>query len=103
MPMDLERHRLSVELQRLDWARQLNEEVIDDIAGSAEWMEFPAGQVVIELGSAVNHVYFVISGRLNGVLFDRLGKEIHRDLFGRGTVVGLFSVLLRDQSYLRVE
>src|SRR5262249_30706227 len=35
--------------------------------------------------------------------FDRLGKEIHRDTFRRGSVVGLFSMLLPDRSHLHVE
>jgi predicted acylesterase/phospholipase RssA/CRP-like cAMP-binding protein len=95
--------RLCIELQRLDWARQLKEEVIQDIAASAELMEFRAGQVVIELDSEINRVYFVVAGRLKGSLFDRLGKEIYRDTFQRGSVVGLFSVLLSDRSHLHVE
>jgi NTE family protein len=87
----------------LNWGRGLKEEVIQDIAGSAELMEFQPGQVVIELDSKVNHVYFVITGRLAGELFDRIGKEIHHEIFGRGSVVGMFSVLLPDRSYLQVE
>jgi predicted acylesterase/phospholipase RssA/CRP-like cAMP-binding protein len=101
--MDLDQQRLCVELQRLDWARQLKEEVIQDIAASAQLMEFQAGQVVIALDSEINHVYFVVTGRLAGGLFDRLGKEIHHDSFGRGSVVGLFSVLLPDRSHLHIE
>jgi predicted acylesterase/phospholipase RssA/CRP-like cAMP-binding protein len=101
--MNLDQHRLSIELRRLDWARQLKEEVIQDIAASAELMEFQAGQIIIELDSEIVHVYFVVAGRLAGALFDRLGKEIHRDIFGRGSVVGLFSVLLPDRSHLHVE
>lgn len=98
-----DQERLCIELRRLEWARQLSAEVIRDIASSAEFVEFKAGQTVIELDSEINHVYFVISGRLEGVLFDRLGKEIHRDVFWRGSVAGLFSVLLPDRSHLRVE
>jgi predicted acylesterase/phospholipase RssA/CRP-like cAMP-binding protein len=101
--MNLDQHRLYIELQRLDWARQLKEEVIQDIAASAELMELQAGQIIIELGSEIDHVYFVVTGRLAGVLFDRLGKEILHDITGRGSVVGLFSVLLSDRSHLHVE
>ena len=74
-----------------------------DIVASAGFVEFPAGQVVIELDSDVGNVYFVIAGRLEGTLFDRLGKELHRDTFRRGSVVGLFSVALADKSSLHVE
>jgi CRP-like cAMP-binding protein len=101
--MNLDQHRLCIELQRLDWARELEEEVIRDIAASAKLMEFQAGQVVIELDSDINTVYFIVAGRLEGALFDRLGKEIHRDAFRRGSVVGLFFVLLPDRSHLCVE
>jgi predicted acylesterase/phospholipase RssA/CRP-like cAMP-binding protein len=101
--MNLDQHRLCVELQRLNWARELKEEVIQDIVASARMTEFQAGQVVIASDSQITDVYFVIAGRLEGALFDRLGKEIHRDTFQRGSVVGLFSVLLPDRSYLHVE
>jgi predicted acylesterase/phospholipase RssA/CRP-like cAMP-binding protein len=100
--MNLDPHRLRIELQHLNWARQLKEEVIQDIVASARLIEFQAGQVVIELDSDVNSVYFVVAGRLEGALCDPLGKEIHRDTFQRGSVVGLFSVLLPDRSYLHV-
>jgi predicted acylesterase/phospholipase RssA/CRP-like cAMP-binding protein len=101
--MNLDPHRLCIELQQLDWARQLNEEIIEDIASSANLMEFQAGQVVIELHSGTNSVYFVLTGRLEGVLFDRFGKEIHCHTFQRGSVVGLFCVLLPDRSHLHVK
>src|SRR6516165_4574501 len=103
MPMKLNPQRLCIELQRLDWARQLKDEVIQDIAASAELVELQPGQVVIELDSEITRVYFVVAGRLEGSLFDRLGKEIYRDSFQRGSVVGLFSVLLPDRSHLHVE
>src|SRR6516225_752564 len=103
MPMNFDPHRLRIELQHLDWARQLKEEVIDDIAASATLMDFQAGQVVFELDSDINSVYFVVAGRLEGALFDRLGKQILRDTFQRGSVVGLFTVLVADRSHLQVE
>jgi predicted acylesterase/phospholipase RssA/CRP-like cAMP-binding protein len=101
--MNLDQQRLCIELQHLDWAHQLKEEVIEDIAASAKLMEFKAGQVLIELDSEVSSVYFVIAGRLEGTLFDQLGKQIHHDTVQRGSVVGLFSVLLPDRSHLHVE
>jgi predicted acylesterase/phospholipase RssA/CRP-like cAMP-binding protein len=92
-----------VELQRLDWASQLDERVIREIANASELMEFETGQSVIPLGSEVTHVYFVLTGRLSGTLFDRIGKSIRSDVFVRGSVVGLFSLLLSEQSYIQVE
>jgi predicted acylesterase/phospholipase RssA/CRP-like cAMP-binding protein len=101
--MKLDQQRLCIELKRLDWAHELQEEVIQDIAASADRMECQGGQVIIELDSEINRVYFIVAGRLEGALFDRLGKEIHRDTFRRGSVVGLFSVLLPNRSHLHVE
>ncbi len=103
MPMTLDQNRLCIELQRLDWARQLKEEVIEDIASSAELRQFQSGEVVIQLDTDVKHVYFVVAGRLAGALYDRLGKQIHSDDFRRGSVLGLFSMLLVDRSYVHVE
>ena len=101
--MTLDRNRLCIELQRLDWGHELKDEVIREIAASAELVQYEAGQTVVKLDQAMDRVYFVITGRLSGVLFDRIGKPIHREMFGRGSVVGLFSVLLPDRSYLQVE
>jgi predicted acylesterase/phospholipase RssA/CRP-like cAMP-binding protein len=101
--MNLDQQRLTIELQHLDWARQLKQEVIEDIAASSKLVEFKAGQVVIELDSNITSVYFIVAGRLEGELFDRLGKVIHRDTFQRGSAVGLFSVLLADRSHLHVQ
>lgn len=101
--MAFDRERLCAELKRLDWARQLPDEVISEIASVAEVKEFAPGQLVIEADSEVEHVYFIISGRLQGHLYDKLGKELMRDVFIRGSLLGLFSALLPDRSHLRVE
>jgi CRP-like cAMP-binding protein len=101
--MHLDQERLRIELRHLNWARQLDEEVINEIAAAAEVTEFQSGQVIVELDSEIKRVYFVVSGRLEGVLFDRLGKQVHCDTFQRGSVVGLFSILLPDRSRLRIE
>jgi predicted acylesterase/phospholipase RssA/CRP-like cAMP-binding protein len=101
--MNLDPQRLRIELHRLDWAGQLREEIIEEIAASAELVEFKPGQVVIERDSEVNSVYFVVTGRLESALFDRHGKEVLCDTLQRGAAVGLFSVLLSDRSRLRVQ
>jgi predicted acylesterase/phospholipase RssA/CRP-like cAMP-binding protein len=101
--MNIDQPRLCIELRRLSWARELAEEVIEEIAASAQFEEFAPGHVVIESDAEIENVYFVVTGRLQGVLFDRLGKVIHRDAFPRGSVVGLFSMLLPDRSHIHVE
>ncbi|EMI19778.1 Patatin domain protein [Rhodopirellula maiorica SM1] len=100
--MTLDRHRLCVELQRLDWARQLSQEVIEDIAAEAETSQFATGDEVISVNAEFTNVYFVIEGSLEALLFDRLDKQIHREKFGRGSVLGLFSVVLPESSHLQV-
>src|SRR3974390_2502934 len=98
MTLHLDSNRVCIEIQHLDWARELKEEVIQEIAGSATLLDFAPGAVVIEVDAEINSVYFVVVGRLEGKLFDRIGKEIHSDSFQRGSVVGLFSMLLSDRS-----
>jgi predicted acylesterase/phospholipase RssA/CRP-like cAMP-binding protein len=95
--------RLHSELRRLDWAKGLSEETLVAITSAAEWLEFRAGDVVIEVESEVTHVYFLIMGRMRATLYDLLGKEIQKDTFVRGSVVGLFAVGLSDRSHLRVQ
>jgi len=95
--------RLHAELRRLDWAKGLSEETFTAITSTAEWLEFRAGDVVIEVESEVTHVCFVITGRMQATLYDLLGKEIQKDTFVRGSVIGLFGVGLSDRSHLRVQ
>jgi NTE family protein len=47
-------------------------------------------------------VHFVLMGRLEATLYDRLGKPISHDMFTRGAVVGLFSVMTAGPSRLHV-
>ena len=101
--MNFDRQRLCIELRRLSWAERLEEAVVQEIADSAQVMELRTGQVVIEVDSQIDRVFFVVEGRLEGAVFDRLGKEVHRDVLERGSVVGLFSLLLPDRSRLHVE
>jgi predicted acylesterase/phospholipase RssA/CRP-like cAMP-binding protein len=101
--MTFDQHWLGIELLRLDWARELSDEVIQDIVATAGIMEYQAGEVVIELDSDAKSIIFVITGWLEAALYDRIGKEVRRDTFRRGSVVGLFSALLPGRSYLHVK
>ena len=102
-PISLTRERLHAELRRLDWAKELREETFTAITNTAEWVEFRAGDVVIEVESEITHVSFIITGRLQATLYDLLGKEIQNDTFVRGSVIGLFAVGLSDRSHLQVQ
>lgn len=103
LAMNQDEDRLYIGIQHLDWARHLKEEVIQDLAACVNPMEFAAGQVVIEVDSEIEHTYFVVAGRLEGTLFDRLGKVVHRDTFQRGSIVALISALLPERSHVHVE
>jgi NTE family protein len=95
--------RLRAELRRLDWAKGLSEETFAAITNTAEWVEFHAGDVVVEVESEITHVCFLITGRMHGTLFDSLGKEIQNDTFVRGSVIGLFALGLSDRSHMRIQ
>jgi predicted acylesterase/phospholipase RssA/CRP-like cAMP-binding protein len=95
--------RLHAELRRLDWAKGLSEETFAAITSTAEWVEFRAEDVVIEVESEVTHVCFLITGRMQATLYDVLGKELQKDTFVRGSVIGLFAVGLSDRSHVQVQ
>jgi len=95
--------QLHAELRRLDWARGLSEETFAAITSTAEWVEFRAEDVVIEVESEVTHVCFLVTGRMQATLYDFLGREIQTDTFVRGSVIGLFAVGLSDRSHVQVE
>jgi len=59
--------------------------------------------MVIEVELKITHVWFLITGRMQATLYDFLGKEIEKDVFGRGSVIGLFSVSLSEGSHLQVQ
>jgi predicted acylesterase/phospholipase RssA/CRP-like cAMP-binding protein len=102
-PASPTRERLRAELRRLDWAKGLSEETFAAITSTAEWVEFRAGEAVIEVESEITHVCFLITGRLQATLYDLLGKEILKDTLVRGSVIGLFALGVSDRSHMEVE
>ena len=95
--------QLCVDLRRLEWAMELSEDTLTAITNAAEWVEFHAGEVVIEVESEITHVYFLITGRMQTTLYDLLGKEIQKDTIVRGLVIALFALGLSDRSLLHVQ
>jgi NTE family protein len=95
--------RLRVDLRRLEWAAGLSDKTLTAITNAADWVEFHAGEVVIEFESEITHVCFLITGRMEATLYDSLGKEIQKDIFVRGSVIGLFSLSLSERSHLQVQ
>lgn len=102
-PMPRTEEHLRVELRRLEWAKGLSEQSLTAIMQAAEYVEFHAGEVVIEVDSEIAHVWFLVTGRLHAALYDSLGKELQRDTFVRGSVIGLFSLGLSDRSHIQVQ
>src|SRR5215471_5694587 len=96
-------NELHVELRWLEWAKGLSQESLTAITNAAEYKEYETGEVVVELEAEITHVWFLIAGRLHVTLYDVLGKEIHRDSFVRGSVLGLFSLGLSDRSHLQAQ
>jgi len=93
--------QILVDLRRLEWAKGLSEETLMAITNAAEWVAFHADEVVIEVDSEITHVFFLLSGRLQAALYNSLGKEVQRDTFARGSVIGLFSLGLSERSHLQ--
>jgi len=94
---------INAELRRLDWAMGFSEETFAAITSSAEMVEFRAGEMVVEVDSEITQVSFIISGRMQAALYDSLGKEIQRDIFVRGSVIGLFALGLSERSHMQVQ
>lgn len=95
--------RLLVELRRLDWASELSEEALQDIAANSDFLELRAGDILHRPAQQITSVYFIVSGRLDVTLVDRLDKAVLAKPMRRGSVLGLFSVASSDQSHLLVE
>jgi predicted acylesterase/phospholipase RssA/CRP-like cAMP-binding protein len=102
-PVPAASERLHAELSRLEWAKDLSEETRTAIINTAEFVEFHAGEMVVEVDSEVTHAFFVITGRMQATLYDLEGKEILKDTFPRGAVVGLLSLVLGERSFLQVQ
>jgi|HubBroStandDraft_6_1064221.scaffolds.fasta_scaffold04304_7 NTE family protein len=95
--------QLRVDLRRLDWAVGLREDTLTAITTAAEWVQFHAGQVVIDIESEITHLYFLITGRVQSTFHDSLGKEIQRDTIVPGLAIALVALGSSDRSLLRVE
>jgi NTE family protein len=95
--------RLRAELRRLEWAEGLSEETFAAITSTAETVQFRVGDMVIGVGSEINHVSFLITGRMQATLYDALGKELQNDEFVRGSVIGLFALGLSECSHMQVQ
>jgi predicted acylesterase/phospholipase RssA/CRP-like cAMP-binding protein len=94
------RERLHVDLRRHEWAKGLSEETLAAITNTSEWVQFHTDEVVVDVESEITHVYFLITGRVQATLHDRLGKEIQKDTFVPGFAIALLALGSSDRSLL---
>ncbi|TWU30831.1 patatin-like phospholipase family protein [Novipirellula artificiosorum] len=101
-PDRVPKERISIELKRLPWAKDLSETALREFAEVGEWVQYQAGDYVHRAEEPMKFVYFIVSGRLQATLFDSLGNQILEKSLVRGSVFGLFSVAIADQSRTNV-
>ena len=94
---------LLAEARRLDWAKGLSEEVLEEIAESGEFVTMQAGDTVQTVEDGVASVYLIITGRVRVDLRDAIGELAAQDWMTRGRALGLFSIGLTDHSKLHAE
>ncbi|MGZ5528820.1 MAG: Crp/Fnr family transcriptional regulator, partial [Limisphaerales bacterium] len=92
-----------LDLRRLKWASGLSPETLNAIMDEAEWVDFQPGDVLIDVDAEITHMYFLITGRVQAILYDTLGKEIEKDTIVPGFAIGLIALGARDQSQLCAE
>jgi predicted acylesterase/phospholipase RssA/CRP-like cAMP-binding protein len=95
--------RLHAEVERLVWAKGVSESALQEIVATAEYVEVAAGERLVALDTEMTHVYFILRGGVEAVLYDPLGKEVLRQSLTRGDVVGLLSIALPDRSSIEAQ
>jgi NTE family protein len=97
------RERPRLDLRRLKWASGLSPETLNAIMNEAEWVDFQPGDVLIDVDAEITHLYFLLTGRVQAILYDTLGKEIEKDTIVPGFAIGLIALGSQDQSQLHAE
>lgn len=98
-----QREVLLAEARRLSWAKDLSDEIINEISDVAELVRFQAGETIRTIEDGVTSVYFIVTGRVAVVVKDALDNVATREWLTRGRVLGLFTVGLTDHSMLQAE
>jgi len=91
-----------LDLRRLEWAAGLSDETFVAIRSAGEQVDFRTGQVILEVDTAITHVYFLVTGRVQATYYDLLGKEVQSETLVRGLATGLIG-LGGDQSRVHAE
>src|SRR6478672_4330979 len=97
------RERPRLDLRRLKWASRLSPETLNAIMNDAEWVDFQPGEVLIDVDAEITHLYFLLTGRVQAILYDALGKEIEKDTIVPGFAIGLIALSSQDQCQLHAE
>ena len=95
--------QLHVYLRRLEWAVGAKRRNANRNTTAAEWVEFHIGEVVIKLDLEITHAYFLITGRVQSILHDSLGKALRPILSVPGRAIALIALGLTDRALLHVE
>lgn len=91
------------EARRLEWAKDLPWEVLQEIAENAEFITFQGGETVQTIRDGVASVYFIVTGKVRVDLADAAGVFTAQDWMTRGRALGLFAVGMTDHSKMRAE
>lgn len=89
--------RIVTELKRLDWTKGLNEEAIDEIAKTGEWVQFNEGSFIQHAYESQDSLFFIFYGRLSVTTKDIFGKILFERFMMKGAICGLFSLAQQNQ------
>ncbi|XZE19521.1 patatin-like phospholipase family protein [Pirellulaceae bacterium SH449] len=94
---------LDSELRRMAWAKRLDESTLFQLIHTAKVETFEADEVVMDVGSPISHVHFVVNGRFRVQLMDAHGRSRVNAVVVRGGAIGLLAYGCQESSLLRVE
>lgn len=72
---------------------EFSRELIDELAGLAQFRRWPAGTVIFQRGDEGNYMILLTGGRIKVSLFTTHGKELSLRHFEPGALLGEMSVL----------
>src|SRR6476659_11334824 len=77
-PDSATRERPRLDLRRLKWASGLSPETLNAIMNEAEWVDFQPGEVLIDVDAEITHLYFLLTGRVQAILYDARARRLKK-------------------------
>jgi CRP-like cAMP-binding protein len=77
-------------------------DVLQDLIGKLEPVVFLPHSVIFEAGKPGNSLYFICSGRCEGVHFGPNGSEQHHVIWGAGEQLGIRSIIFPEPQFYQV-